>query len=213
METDKNKKLPNEKSLQDFTDSENSPEKDEKRIFSGACDKRCRICSAGHAVEVRTLQRQGKDLAYIVNFLREKYGFEASIAGTSRHLKNYKTELIAQSFENAIQLFEKEKENLARHQAGILLFIDVAFRDIFQRYKQGYYEFDVAELKGLLELFYKVLQNPDRANDDDVLALFQKFNSQSQITEQGILFRPSSFSEQCRTTKEDEKRSEKEAIL
>lgn len=190
----------NEKSLQDFTESKNS--------YKGSCDARCRVCVGGHAVEVRELQRAGLDLATIQKTLFEKYSFEVSIASISRHLKNYKTELVLKSFDQAIELFEAEKSNLAKHQAGILLFIDEAFSDVYKRYKQGHYKFDVSELKGLLELYYKVLRDPDKANDEgDILALFQKFNSEAQLTDQGVLFRSGGVSGDC--IQENEKRSEK----
>ena len=155
----------------------------------GKCDQRCSVCASGHAAQIRQLQKSGKTLGEISAVMKDQHNLEISVASISRHLSRYKTTLTSQSLNDALVLFEQEKENLSKHQAVTLMFINAASENIWEQYRLGNLRFSVEQFTKMLELFYRVLRDPDKAGDDDILAIFQKIEKDGVSTKQGVLFR------------------------
>lgn len=183
------------KILQNSVTSETKPEPkktDEIELnTSPFCQKNCKVCNSMHRQEIFRLLKSGEKYRNISKHLELNYNEKISIASISRHKQNYNKALRSLIQKVELEKFDHTAETVAKHQKQVLFLMKVSFEQIINHLTAGTLVLSIDEYEKLTKLYYNILRDPDSADDEDVLAIFQKAAGKRGFDiNQGVLFKP-----------------------
>lgn len=165
--------------------------KDEKKeIPLSFCKPGCKVCSSGYMEYINELRKSGKGYVEISEVLKKEKNINLSKDIIWRHFRNYNKKLQLVTTEKMLAQFDEKSETVAKHQKETLFLINKTFDNIVQHLEAGTLVLGVGEYEKLVNLYYKTLRDPDRQDDDQYLAIFQKASRDFGVNlEQGILLK------------------------
>lgn len=179
-QNEKQNKDENENNRANFALSQN-----ENRIFN----KNCSVCNSGVVKQIHEW-RPTHTLDQLVARCQKDFGISLSRDALSRHFKHYLTNLEKESAVALWEKFQMDVESVASHQKKVLFISNIAFQHIMERLESGSLVLGVDDFKQMVELYYKVLRNPDSAGDQNIIQIFQRASEKYGCSlEQGVLIK------------------------
>lgn len=154
------------------------------------CKNSCKVCSSGYMDYITDLRRSGMGYVEMSEHLKNKLNLELSKDVIWRHFRNYNKKIQLVSTEKLLADFDEKSETVLKHQKECLFLINKTFDNIVEHLNNGTLILGVSEFEKLVSLYYKVLRDPERANDDAYIAIFQKAAHEHGFNlEQGVLIK------------------------
>jgi len=155
------------------------------------CQKNCKVCGSPHRNQILEMLKDGVVYRDISKHLKKSYNENISISSISRHKKNYNRALRTLSLRVDLDKFDVQAENVAKHQKQVLFLMHESFNQIMSHLTAGSLVLSIDDFEKLTKLYYNVVRDPDSANDEDVIALFQQAAGKRGFDiNQGVLFKP-----------------------
>jgi hypothetical protein len=162
-------------------------------LDSPFCQSNCKVCNSPYRELIFEMMKEGKTYRDISTFLKENHNENISISSISRHKQNYSRALRTLSNKLDYEKFNAQAENVSVHQKQVLFLMKASFKQILEHLNSGSLVLSIDDYEKLTKLYYNVVQDPDSADDGDIVALFQKASKKQGFDiEQGILFKSKS---------------------
>jgi len=181
----------NEPKLSDnrATDNEEIEKNLPKEVDIAFINTNCSVCNSGQLPEIHRL-RPTHTLRELAEEINQKYGLELSKDSLSRHFQHYTQSLKVAVVKKQFEIFQQETENIASHQKKTLFLGKIAFDHIVERLENGTLVLGVDDFEKLIKLYYGVLRDPDKAGDENIIAIFQRASEKMGCgLEQGVLIK------------------------
>jgi len=149
--------------------------------------KNCSVCASGKLNEIHAL-RPHLTLVELADRIKKDFEITLTKDSLSRHFQHYNTSVQVESVKKQLTKFEQEAENVGEHQKKTLFLAKISFDHIIERIENRTLELGVDDFEKLLKLYYGVLRDPDKAGDENILAIFQRASEKFGCAiEQGVL--------------------------
>lgn len=172
--------------LLDITPKNATPD-DEPEIIDKIIHTNCSVCRSGHLKEIHAW-RKTMTLREISDKLKSTFNIDIAKDSLSRHFLHYSKLIRVRTIEKEFLNFDEKLETLTQHQRKTLFLCKITFDHIVKRLEAGTLDLGISDFEKLVNLYYRVLRDPDRSGDEDILAIFQRASDKYGATlDQGVM--------------------------
>lgn len=169
------------------TNPNNATENDEPEMLDKIVRTNCTVCRSGHLKEIHAW-RKTLTLREISDKLKSQFKIEIAKDALSRHFQHYSKLVRVRTIEKEFLNFDEKLETLTQHQRKTLFLCKITFDHIVKRLEAGTLDLGISDFEKLVNLYYRVLRDPDRAGDEDIIAIFQRASDKYGATlDQGVM--------------------------
>lgn len=160
---------------------------DEPEMLDKIVRTNCTVCRSGHLKEIHAW-RKSMTLREISDKLKSTFHIDIAKDALSRHFLHYSKLIRVRTMEKEFLNFDEKLETLTQHQRQTLFLTKITFQHLMKRLEAGTLDLTIADFEKLVNLYYRVLRDPDRAGDEDIIAIFQRASDKYGATlDQGVM--------------------------
>lgn len=165
----------------------NATVNDEPEFIDKIVHTNCSVCRSGHLKEIHEWRRT-LTLREISDKLKSTFKIDIAKDSLSRHFQHYSKLVRVRTIEKKFLEFDEKLESLTQHQKKTLFLCQITFDHIIKRLEAGTLDLGISDFEKLVNLYYRVLRDPDRAGDEDIIAIFQRASDKYGCTlDQGAM--------------------------